>query len=941
MHSAGGAVPVKVLPRAAFALAPAREALACIVVPDWQLLRPSTARQLTATGLLQPPPQPSARAPQPATLELAIARLASLLDTDDTVLVRVAGGLLRYLRESRLLPDDDSSRCDSASGDAALASLLDGENEEVGGGGKGGGMGGGMGGGGEPSAAIFLRGGLHVFALGAHLQMDRTTVAALGILPAPSAVGSGGGSIGGVGGGSGSSSNGARDGLSLLRLLDRTRSAPGRRLLRSWLLAPSMDLSVLRHRHDAVALLVAAHAQAPGLIAELHALLRGARDVSRLLLRIKRVAASPADWAGVQRASKTALAAKSVVKQLLRAVRMPAYSTAGGAGGGADASARIGHGMASGHYGDDGADGDGSAQRPQLLAQVLLADDAAELEYVTTLLDAVVDWPASAAARRLCVRSGVDAALDEHRRVAEQLPDFLGGAAAEQLLLAPGLRSLSLKYLPQVGCVFCVDKADNGLLEEAAVPAAAPAAADASAAAADATTSAVNAPVASAMPAVFTRVAGSARTQAAVPADWQLSFETAEALHYKGPFTDGLDADVGDIAAITTDLEAAVCRALEDRLLEQESALLAASARLAEVDVLAAFAEVAVERRYCRPELVEDAVLFARHSRHPLQELTVAAFVPNDVALAPAGRHTGIAAMAVITGPNYSGKSVYIKTVGLLAVMAQAGSFVPAHEARLGIVDRLFTRVHSLETSTLGLSSAFAIDLNQVGLMLKHATPRSLLLVDEFGKGTATVDGVALLAAAIRYFLRAPSVPRAVVATHFREVFDDGLLVVRSDGGTASDVAFFQMQVLLSRSAAATTAATAAVARCASGSVATYEDDVTPLFRLVPGRAGASYGLACALRAGMPRRITDRAAAVADMLRSGSQVAPLPAYHGDAGSLLTERALVRMLQALLSPEAWLASESAGAGSSCEKVVASTIDVATMLSLVAAVGNGDD
>ena len=661
-----GVVPVKVLPRSEFRADLARMLLASVVVPDWQQQRPATASApASASASASAAAAAAGPAALPASFDLAFARLSSIVNTDDAALVRAAGGLLHFLRQGGRLIEAELD--DGALGGLAEApDMMAAAGDEYGGGG------------GTPAAAlrpITLRGGLHVFSLGAHMQVDAVTYSALNILPPLGA------------------SAGAAGGLSLQALLDRTRSAPGRRLLRTWLQQPSLDLDALRHRHDAVELLVAAAAQAPDLIAALRTHLRGAKDIARMLLRIKKVAASPADWLGVLRSVQAALAIKSVVAQLLRAVRLRK-------GGAAAAAAAAAEPAAAGAA----ASAPDSAQSPLLLKQLVAEVSDEQLAYVQSALDMIIDWAASQEARRLRVRSGVDATLDEHRRVYEQLPDFLSGVAVQQLQNFPQLRSLAIKYLPQIGCVFCIDKADHELL---GAPAAAAAAGT-----------------------QFARVAGSERVRAFVPADFVLQFETAEALHYKTPYTAELDRDIGDVAAVAADIEAAICRQLEDRLLEQELLLLTVGARLAEVDVLAAFAEVAAERRYCRPQLVDDAVVFARQARHPLQELTVETFVPNDSALAPAGRHAGIAAVAVVTGPNFSGKSVYLKTVGLLAFMAQVGSFVPAQEARVGLVDRLFSRIHSLETLSLGLSSSFAIDLNQVGLMMKHATPRSLLLVD-------------------------------------------------------------------------------------------------------------------------------------------------------------------------------------------------------------------
>ena len=200
---------------------------------------------------------------------------------------------------------------------------------------------------------------------------------------------------------------------------------------------------------------------------------------------------------------------------------------------------------------------------------------------------------------------------------------------------------------------------------------------------------------------------------------------------------------------------------------------------------------------------------------------------------------------------------MYLKTVGVIVLLAQAGSFVPATAARLGLVDRLFTRIVACEAAAVA-GSSFSLDLGQVGRALCYATPRSLCLIDELGKGTAAVDGAALLAATVRGLQRiAPTPPITMVSTHFTEVC--GLL--ESGCGGALEplppglVKLYEMRVLLEGEPDAPT--------------------VTPLFRVVPGRCTQSYGLACATKAGLPAELVSRAASVRGVLLAGGLPAPL------------------------------------------------------------------
>jgi DNA mismatch repair protein MSH5 len=246
-----------------------------------------------------------------------------------------------------------------------------------------------------------------------------------------------------------------------------------------------------------------------------------------------------------------------------------------------------------------------------------------------------------------------------------------------------------------------------------------------------------------------------------------------------------------------------------------------------------------------RPAVVEEPVFHINNGRHLLLELaSTTAFVPNSTALGSDG------SIHVITGPNFSGKSVYIKQVGLMAVMSQAGCFIPADAGSvLGLVDRVFTRIHSRETVALHQSS-FSIDLHQMHSALHHCTKRSLLLIDEFGKGSNPFDGISLLAACIQHLQSKGAegsgcCPRALITTHFSELQSHQLLQ------SQASIEFHQMQVELDETEG--------------------EDDIVFLFKLVPGFAHSSFGLNCARLAGITEQIIDRAKEVAEQLGQNGQ----------------------------------------------------------------------
>src|SRR5207237_3977314 len=185
---------------------------------------------------------------------------------------------------------------------------------------------------------------------------------------------------------------------------------------------------------------------------------------------------------------------------------------------------------------------------------------------------------------------------------------------------------------------------------------------------------------------------------------------------------------------------------------------------LAEADVLAAFAETARLYNYCRPKTGNDGVLMVRDGRHPVieQNLTDERFVPNDVAL------DGNVQIALITGPNMAGKSTYIRQVVLLALLAHTGSFIPAAQARIGLVDRIFTRIGASDDLARG-QSTFMVEMCETANILNNASPRSLIILDEIGRGTSTFDGLSLAWAIVEY-LHNQVGAKTFFATHYHEL---------------------------------------------------------------------------------------------------------------------------------------------------------------------------
>jgi len=214
-------------------------------------------------------------------------------------------------------------------------------------------------------------------------------------------------------------------------------------------------------------------------------------------------------------------------------------------------------------------------------------------------------------------------------------------------------------------------------------------------------------------------------------------------------------------------LELELFQALRAEVAAQAHRIKAVARAVARLDGVSAFAETAVRNDYCRPGIVDGGRLRIVNGRHPVVEQTLdeRRFVPNDTFL-----EAGARSLAILTGPNMGGKSTYLRQVALIALMAQAGSFVPAREAELGIVDRIFCRVGASDSLTEG-QSTFMVEMTETANILHHATTRSLLLLDEIGRGTSTFDGLSIAWAIVEHLdAMAPGSPRCLFATHYHEL---------------------------------------------------------------------------------------------------------------------------------------------------------------------------
>jgi DNA mismatch repair protein MutS len=323
--------------------------------------------------------------------------------------------------------------------------------------------------------------------------------------------------------------------------------------------------------------------------------------------------------------------------------------------------------------------------------------------------------------------------------------------------------------------------------------------------------------------------------QTRVPSDYIRRQTLVNAERYVTPEIKELEEQILSAEQRQIELEEDYFRKLTVRIAAAAPGLTALAEALGTLDALVSFAEAAARHRYVRPTMTPaGGRLCIKEGRHPVVELASRdAFVPNDAELD--GDRSQI---VLLTGPNMGGKSTYLRQVALIALMAQAGSFVPAEEAEISVVDRIFTRVGASDDLARG-ESTFMVEMIETANILRHATDRSLVILDEVGRGTATFDGLSLAWAIVEY-LHEHRRPKTLFATHYHELTE--------------------LSSLLSRVVNRTLA------------VKEWDDRIVFLRRVVPGAADKSYGLHVARLAGLPPAVIDRA---------GEILANLEAYEYD------------------------------------------------------------
>ncbi|KAF9476534.1 hypothetical protein BDN70DRAFT_863087 [Pholiota conissans] len=654
-----------------------------------------------------------------------------------------------------------------------------------------------------------------------------------------------------------------KEGLSLFGILNNTKTTLGRALLRTWLLRPSLSLSTIRSRHDAVACFTK-----PENITTantLHSHLKGIKNMPRTMSLMKDGKAKLTDWQGLVKFTFHATMLRDSLSELYQG---------------------------------------GNVAIVQKLLEVL---DVTVFKEIGMKINDIIDWEESTCNDRICVRPHIDEDLDNRKHVYHGIDTVLSNVAEQLSLTVPETfaKSLNVVYFPQLGYLICVPMLDEW------------------------------------------------RTETGIePLDgWTFQFSSDAHVYFKSQEMQDMDTHIGDLHSTIVDRELEIIQELLEEVLASTEAIEASCDVCAELDCLLSFAQASRIYDYRCPKMVDDNIIELIQARHPLQERVLDTFVPNDARLIGGA---GIGAdpdrpddaqwnsVLLCTGANACGKSVYLKQIAVIQIMAQVGCFVPAESATLGIVDKIFTRVSTRE-SVSKAQSAFMIDLAQVSLALRNCTPRSLILLDEFGKGTLSTgsydsifdfarfpsyqflflfasitltpkgflncpcylvfeltiasrleahsltltnplktDGAGLFCGVLRHLLnRGSKCPKVLVATHFHDVFNEDLFDPES-----IPVSFRHMQVMFTSSTGAIvepgTPSISASSRGASPLVSTIEDvsgvttnktvgpaeKITYLYRVAEGLSLDSHAAKCAEIFGIPLRIVERAQHVSQLLSS-------------------------------------------------------------------------
>jgi len=417
----------------------------------------------------------------------------------------------------------------------------------------------------------------------------------------------------------------------------------------------------------------------------------------------------------------------------------------------------------------------------ELLAQRLQNEIQEMPELAEKLAKALVDDPPFALKEGGIFRDGYDAGLDQLRQGSRDGKSWISHLQ-EREIAATGIKSLKVRYNSVFGYFIEVTKSNL----------------------------------------------------ASVPTHYTRKQTTVGGERFITPELKEMEAKILGADERARQLEYQLFQRLRDETLRELEPIQQTAAAIAVLDVICALAETARVFRYCQPKLNNTLQLVIKDGRHPVldQNLVEEKFVPNDTSLDGDNMR-----LAIVTGPNMAGKSTYIRQVALIVLMAQIGSFVPAESAEIGLVDRIFTRVGANDDLARG-QSTFMVEMNETSNIVNNATERSLVILDEIGRGTSTFDGLSI-AWSVAEFLHDKIKARALFATHYHELTK---LAEERSGACNFNVA-----------------------------VREWNDQIIFLRKIIPGGADKSYGIQVARLAGLPKEILDRAKDILSHLENSSR----------------------------------------------------------------------
>jgi DNA mismatch repair protein MutS len=551
---------------------------------------------------------------------------------------------------------------------------------------------------------------------------------------------------------------------SLYGALNKTVTPMGARLLRQWLSQPLARVEPIRQRQDAVQTFIE---NTFGLDAFRQQLAQ-VRDLERTLGRLSSGSGNARDLAALRMALEQIPALKQILQNVAQASRLRSDQLR--------------------ELSEDAAAGGTPALLRNLESQISESPDLVEL-----ILRAIVDEPPLPIKEGGMIRDGFDTNLDELRTAQRGGKDWIAKLQADEIT-ATGISSLKVRFNSVFGYYIEVTKSN---LDK-------------------------------------------------VPAHYHRKQTVANGERFITPELKAMEGKILGAEERSVKLEYEIFQRVREEVLGQLPKIQQTASALAQLDVLASFAETARLHNYCRPQISDEGVLQIRDGRHPVleQQLVEERFVPNDTGLAAVKSLNGyivesakndstiqrfndstLPQIALITGPNMAGKSTYIRQVALLALLAHTGSFVPATEARIDLVDRIFTRIGASDDLSRG-QSTFMVEMTETANILNNATARSLIVLDEIGRGTSTFDGLSL-AWSIVEFLHNQVGAKTLFATHYHEL----------------------------------TELSARLPRLKNFNVAVREwhDQIVFLRKIVEGGTDKSYGIQVARLAGVPKEVLERA----------------------------------------------------------------------------------